>query len=376
MSRAVDVIIPIYGNFDDSERAIDAALGARNLTPSNVIVIDDASPQANADSFFAGVAARHGVTLIRNSSNLGFVATVNLGMRLHRDRDVVLLNSDTLVFDGWLDRLTQVFIDNPRAATATPMSNAATILSYPRWLVDNSEPLEIDWRELDSLCAELAAPPQPVPTGVGFCMLIRRDALDDVGDFDAETFGQGYGEENDFCLRASRAGWINFAALNVFVWHRGGASFGAARAARCAHAQQLIEARHPGYAATIKNYIASAPMSDAWAALDALRVRRSNNQKRLVLGAVPEQPDSDWLTLTLAPNGFWRRRWQVTAPALGLLPNLPTVDSETPIVALQSLLAQLGITEVAISRTGLRSRAMARKLASAAATLSLSIRHA
>lgn len=387
MPRAVDVIIPVYGNFDDAARAIGAALSARNLAEAHIVVIDDASPQADADAFFADVAARPGVMLIRNPRNLGFPATVNLGMRLHPDRDVALLNSDTLVFDGWLDRLTRVFADNPRAATVTPMSNAATILSYPRWLVDNIEPLEISWRALDGLCAELAAPPLPAPTGVGFCMLIRREALDEVGFFDADTFGQGYGEETDFCLRAGEAGWTNFAAPNVFVWHRGGGSFGAARAEKCARAQALIEERHPGYASTIGRYIAAAPMHKTWAALDELRVRRGSARKRLVLGDHPDgRSDPAWLTLTLSPDGgFWRQRWRLAAPALldgstrsqrDFLPNLPAIDAATPASELQRLLASLGVEELVISRPGLRARAMARNLVGAATALSLPITRA
>ena len=67
-----------------------------------------------------------------------------------------------------------------------------------------------------------------VPVGVGFCMYIRRDCLDDVGLFRADLFAQGYGEENDFCLRARHLGWRHVAATGVFVAHIGGQSFGAA----------------------------------------------------------------------------------------------------------------------------------------------------
>ena len=58
-------------------------------------------------------------------------------------------------------------------------------------------------------------------------MYIRRAALADVGLFDADAFGRGYGEENDFCLRASARGWRHLLACDTFVYHEGTVSFGA-----------------------------------------------------------------------------------------------------------------------------------------------------
>ena len=70
-----------------------------------------------------------------------------------------------------------------------------------------------------------AVPTYPdLPTGVGFCLYLRRAMLDAVGLFDP-AFGLGYGEENDLCLRAARAGWRNLLADNAFVVHTGGRSF-------------------------------------------------------------------------------------------------------------------------------------------------------
>ena len=57
-------------------------------------------------------------------------------------------------------------------------------------------------------------------------MYIRRKALDEVGPFDAERFTFGYGEENDFCLRATALGWRHRLACDTFVYHKGSVSFG------------------------------------------------------------------------------------------------------------------------------------------------------
>ena len=58
-------------------------------------------------------------------------------------------------------------------------------------------------------------------------MYVRRAALTDIGLFDADTFGHGYGEENDFCVRASARGWRHLLACDTFVYHEGSVSFGA-----------------------------------------------------------------------------------------------------------------------------------------------------
>jgi hypothetical protein len=72
-----------------------------------------------------------------------------------------------------------------------------------------------------------------IPTGVGFCLFIRRGCLDDVGFFDEQRFGRGYGEENDFCLRASARGWVNRLCADVFVYHAGGRASGRKGSPNC-----------------------------------------------------------------------------------------------------------------------------------------------
>ena len=77
------------------------------------------------------LAAQRRITLLANEANAGFVQSVNRGMALHGDRDVVLLNSDTEVANDWLGRLHAAAHSAPGVATVTPFSNNATICSYP-----------------------------------------------------------------------------------------------------------------------------------------------------------------------------------------------------------------------------------------------------
>ncbi|MCB1922034.1 MAG: glycosyltransferase family 2 protein, partial [Candidatus Competibacteraceae bacterium] len=197
-------------------------------TPWRLVVIDDASPEPEVSAWLQEVAATDSrIELLRNEQNLGFVGTVNRGMALAAERDVLLLNSDTEVANDWLDRIRAAAYGDQKVASVTPFSNNATICSYPRFCQDNDLPEGWPVAELDALFAKVN-PGQvvDVPTGVGFCMYIRRAALNDVGLFDVEHFGKGYGEENDFCIRAHKAGWRNLHLLDTFVLHSGGVSFG------------------------------------------------------------------------------------------------------------------------------------------------------
>lgn len=253
----VDVIFPVYRGLDETLNALYHVLKSQNRTPYALIVINDASPDIRLTQSLRNLAARGLFTLLENTENLGFVATVNRGMALHAERDVVLLNSDTEVYNDWLDRLRAHATNKPAIASVTPLSNNAEIASYPLTLKDNTMQLECDFPALDGLAAAAnAGQSVPVPTGVGFCMYITRASLERVGLFDVERFGKGYGEENEFCLRASAAGFTHVLAGDVFVRHVGGTSFGAEKQARIARAMQVIRQLYPHYEHAVQHWIA------------------------------------------------------------------------------------------------------------------------
>ncbi len=164
-----------------------------------------------------------------------------------RAHDVVLLNSDTRVFGDWLERLRAAAYRQPKTGTVTPFTNSGAIASYPG---GEDRPLTVDAAaDLHALAGAIhGGVSRAVPVGVGFCLYLRRDCLREIGDFDAAVFGKGYGEETDFCLRASRRGWSHVPGpRDVFVYHAGGGSFGARRAALLDRAHRLINIRYPGY---------------------------------------------------------------------------------------------------------------------------------
>lgn len=280
----VDVIIPVYGGAQETLRCLWSVLTAPVATPHEVIVINDAGPVPELNAMLRSLAGRDLFTLEQHRLNQGFVKTVNRGLRLHRDRDVVILNSDTEVYNDWLDRLLRHAAEHPRLATVTPLSNNATICSYPETLSDNRLGLELAPAEIDRLAAEVN-PGKHVttPTGVGFCMYIRREAVRDVGLLDERHFGRGYGEENDFCQRAIRRGWNNGLACDVYVRHVGSVSFKGEAAERTAKAIKTLARLHPHYEADVARYISDDPAWVYRARLDLARLKRLKATRNVLL---------------------------------------------------------------------------------------------
>ncbi len=280
----VDVVVPVYKGRSETLRCLRSVLLALNKTPYELIVINDASPDEELVEALRRQAGLGYFTLLDNAENRGFVESANRGMALHEGRDVVLLNADTEVFGDWLDRLRTSARRDPRTATVTPLSNNATIASYPRFLHDNPYPLEVPFGELDALAARANHGIEiETPTGVGFCMYLRRDFLAEVGLFDGAAFGRGYGEENDLCQRAIEAGWRNIIAPDVFVHHLGSVSFQGERAKRVAAAMGVMDRRHPGYQRDVRQFIHEDPLAVARRKLDWARLALLARERNVLM---------------------------------------------------------------------------------------------
>ena len=254
------IIVPAYAAADELDaclQSLEQTIGAS--VP--VLLADDASPGEAVARVAQKYAARRRLDLhrVRRERNLGFVGNVNAALRETAPDDVILLNSDTVTTPGWLERIQACAASDERIATITPWSNNAEICSFPEFC--RAAPLPEDGAGIAAAAATAGTPSYPdLPTAVGFCMFLRRAALDAIGDFDRATFGRGYGEENDFCLRAVGHGWRNVLCDDAFVAHRGGASFGPEGHAPGGENLARLNARYPGYNALIADFILRDPL--------------------------------------------------------------------------------------------------------------------
>ena len=278
----VTVVVPAYRGAEDVRRCLDSVLrhAPATTTPFRILAIDDCSPEPEVTAVLAALAERdHPVPLLveRNEENLGFVRTVDRGLR-QAPGDVVLLNADCVVTAGWLDRLADAARSRPDVASVTPLTGSGSLCTLPATVAERFG-LHGPTPDVDG-CAELVAAASlrirpEVIAGVGFCMYLTRTALDATGGLDLESFGAGYGEEVDWCLRAGRLGFVHLVEDATFVHHRGAGSFGAEREDRTAVAAGVLRERYRFFRPANRQERSHDPLAAPFAAVDlALAPRR------------------------------------------------------------------------------------------------------
>lgn len=275
--RDVAVVVPVYRGTEATLACLDSVF-VTVPARTRIIVVDDAGPEPELTRALDRLRRQRRIRLLRHTRNRGFPASANAGfraaLRLPGRPDVVLLNSDTLLPQGWVEGLRAAVHGAPDVGTATPLSNDATILSYPDVTATNPAPAPAEFARLARLAAKAnAGVAEEVPTGVGFCMYVRRECLAEVGLFREDLFAQGYGEENDFCIRARHLGWRHIGVPSVFVAHQGAQSFGSARTHLIERNLEVLERLHPGYRRLIAKFQVADPLAPARRRLDAARWR-------------------------------------------------------------------------------------------------------
>lgn len=252
------VIIPVFNAIDQLN---DCLASIDGVSPeSDIVVIDDASTDRRIPGLLNSWAQdRPGRKILSNTRNRGFVYSANRGMS-ETAGDVVLLNSDTLVTPGWLQALVRCLDSDQTIATATPWSNNGEIVSLPEFCI--ASPVPANAGDIARVIQATGTPAYPeIPTAVGFCMAISRSAIEQVGLFDEKTFGHGYGEENDFCMRVLKQGMRNVLCDDAYVAHVGGSSFESLGMKPGAESMGRLLSKHPAYQAMVEAFIRTDPLA-------------------------------------------------------------------------------------------------------------------
>lgn len=268
----VIVVIPVYKGFDETILSIYNCLKYDQNTKFALHVINDAGPDTNLNQYLHKLAELKKFVYSINDNNIGFVASVNYALRLYSGKDIILLNSDAIPYNDWIDRLASHAERRPNIATVTPLSNNATIFSYPRINFNNRLALEVAPEIVDSYtrtCNQGSW--NEVPTGVGFCLYMTAAGQKQIGLFDEETFGKGYGEENDYCMRAFNTGYLNIQANDIYVYHSGGASFDTTYKKNISEIENRLHSKHPNYPSLVHAHVVADPARLARRRLDCYR---------------------------------------------------------------------------------------------------------
>jgi GT2 family glycosyltransferase/glycosyltransferase involved in cell wall biosynthesis len=223
-TSSVDIIVCVHNALADVKNCLES-INCYTLPPFRLIIVDDGSA-AETQEFLSDYAKKQGCVIHRNEIAGGYTKAANCGLRLSDAEYSVLLNSDTIVTPYWLERLLDCANSDSTIGIVGPLSNTASWQSVPEifdangdW-TDNPLPKGLTIQEYaDEVARESLRIYPKVGFINGFCFLIKRSLMTEIGIFDEEVFGRGYGEENDFCLRAAKAGWQLAIADDAYVYH-------------------------------------------------------------------------------------------------------------------------------------------------------------
>lgn len=218
----LDIIIPVFNRGDlaaDLISALQAQIeGTSELVKINLICADDCS-ELPTSKRLTELCNRFGFSYVKRESNLGFIGNVNLAWETSKSEFVLLLNSDVIVTDGFLDRVLDPLIydhtvglsTNPTFGTFAPrMQPGLNLNSLNSYLLSTST------NQVSFLDA---------CTAVGYSLIVRRSAIKESFLLDPE-YGRGYGEDSDLHYRVIANGYRSVWNLDSAVAHDGGASFG------------------------------------------------------------------------------------------------------------------------------------------------------
>lgn len=281
----VAVIVPVYGGAMETTECIESVLRAVNDTPMLLVLVNDASPDPLIRDYLRHLEKRNlpKLRILHRKTNQGFSASVNLGMIASGQRDVILLNADTVVSDHWIDKIVAAARQDGRISTVTPLSNNGEIVTVP--YMCKTIPIEtLDIASaVDHAAGRVnAGQIMDLPVAIGFCMFIRRESLNDIGMFDAARWGRGYGEEVDFCLKASARGWRHVLAADTFVVHRGSVSFGDEKLERIIESAKKINEAYPFYEKVIHRFLGQDPVAAVRRPLNIELASQSLPEKRIL----------------------------------------------------------------------------------------------
>ncbi len=237
----VSIIVLAWNELPYTKECV-ASIQACTRPPYELVLVDNGSTDETLE-FFRTVP---GAKVVANGANLGFAGGNNRGILAATGDYVVILNNDTLVTDGWLDRLLACAEEDSAIGIVGPMSN---YVSGPQLVPDASY---ADYPALQAYARDFydRRRGRRTDTGrlVGFCMLMKREVIARVGLLD-ESFGLGNFEDDDYCLRTRQAGFRLVIAGDVFIHHFGSRTFfgqGVDFAAAMQHGQEVFERKWSG----------------------------------------------------------------------------------------------------------------------------------
>jgi GT2 family glycosyltransferase/tetratricopeptide (TPR) repeat protein/2-polyprenyl-3-methyl-5-hydroxy-6-metoxy-1,4-benzoquinol methylase len=210
------IVIVTHNQIEYTRQCVDSITRLTD-EPFELIFVDNNSTDGTVEY----LSSLSQVTLIKNDQNRGFPAAANQGIRAATGDQVLLLNNDTVVTTGWLCRMLIALKNDPTIGLVGPCSNTVSgeqqvAVSYES--LDGLDGFAWDWGQKNHRRMT------DTDRLVGFCLLISHEVIEKIGHLD-ERFGIGCFEDDDYTMRARRAGFRAVIAWDSFVHHFGGRTF-------------------------------------------------------------------------------------------------------------------------------------------------------
>jgi GT2 family glycosyltransferase len=285
LDESVTVIVPVYGDYEVTRQCLESLLPELRSTRHRAIVVNDATPDPHIAKYLASLATEPNIDVLVNTKNFGFIGSVNRALEQANYGDVILLNSDTIVPPGFIDRLAKAAKLSPDIGTVTPLSNNGEFVSFPISNTANPIGSGEEIKRIDFIAATTNADKVvDIPTGVGFCLYITRTCLDAVGLF-GEDFDSGYLEDADFCLRAREYGFRSVCAPSVYVAHAGSKSYRDEKRSLVVRNLRVLEHRFPQHRRECAAFMAADPLRKSRETIERAMVATTSYPRLLITAA-------------------------------------------------------------------------------------------
>jgi len=297
------VVVPAYRDFAATRACLNSLRGEMAAINCKVILVNDASPEAEMQPYLKRFAKRTGATLLTNEHNMGFVGAVNRALALVAEGDVILLNADTVLPGDAFRRLVKTARADPCIGTITPLSNNGEFTSFPRPAYANPMPSAKQLAAMSTAAARINKNlTVDIPSGIGFCLFISAACLKAAGHL-SDSFQGGYLEDVDFCLRVRELGFRNVCDPSIFVAHAGSRSFLASKRMLVTRNLPIIEERFPLDETETQRFLELDPLAKPRAAIERVMLARASVDVLIVTGRGLARPIAEERARALIANG-------------------------------------------------------------------------
>lgn len=217
----VSIVIPVYNNWWTTYRCLRALQSNSDITPYEVIVVDDGS----TDLTSYALQNMRGIRVIKNLENLGYLLSTNRGALAAQGQYILLLNNDTEPISGWLDDLVAMMDSKNDAAIigSNLIFENGLLQESGGQIFDNANAWNLGRNKNPN--SPLFRFTREVDYCSGAAILVRKTFWDQVGGYDKD-FAPAYCEDSNLALQAWNMGMKVLVCPTSWVIHTEGVSHG------------------------------------------------------------------------------------------------------------------------------------------------------